>query len=141
MNNRYGDMMYIPRPHSLRHAPMSRTDRAAQFSTFSALTGYEAAVRETARLTDAFGETNEDAAERLNAKLLFLADHLDRIPAVTITVFRPDERKAGGSYVRVSGTIRRMDPVFRTILMSDGQKIRMKYICEIESSLFPDFML
>ena len=141
MNTRYSDMLYTSRPRSRRHNPMSRLDRAAQFSPFAALTGYEAAVLETARLTDAFGEANEDAAERLNAKLLFLADHLDRLPAVTITVFQPDERKAGGSYFRVSGTIRRMDPVFHTILMSDGQKIRMKYICEIESNLFPDFML
>ena len=140
MITRYGDMMYYPRPYSRRHASMSRLDRAAQFAPFSALTGYEAAVQETARLTDPFSEANEDAEERLNAKLLFLADHLEQSPTVTITVFQPDTRKAGGSYVRISGTIQRMDSVFQTILLRDGQKIQMKYICEIESDLFPDFM-
>ena len=52
MTHRYDDIINLPHHVSQKHAPMARADRAAQFSPFAALTGLDAALRETARLTD-----------------------------------------------------------------------------------------
>ena len=45
----YDDIIALPHHVSETHPPMTRRDRAAQFSSFAALTGYEAVVAETAR--------------------------------------------------------------------------------------------
>ncbi len=45
----YGDIIDLPHHRSDQHPPMRLSDRAAQFSPFAALTGYEAVVAETAR--------------------------------------------------------------------------------------------
>ena len=50
MTHRYDDIINLPHHVSQKHAPMTRADRAAQFSPFAALTGLDAALRETARL-------------------------------------------------------------------------------------------
>lgn len=47
----YGAIIRLPRPVSNPKRPMPTADRAAQFSSFAALTGYEESVKETARLT------------------------------------------------------------------------------------------
>ena len=60
MNEKYKDMLRLPHPVSATHPRMSLQDRAAQFSPFAALTGYEDALKETARLTDHFVELDED---------------------------------------------------------------------------------
>lgn len=140
VRSRYADILQYPRPASSRYKPMSRMDRAAQFSPFAALNGYEAAVEETARLTDPFCEADESVLEKLNAKLLFLSQNLKLLPSVTMTVFRPDERKSGGTHVRITGIVQNIDSLTKTVLMKSGEKIRMEYICRIESDLFPDFM-
>ena len=48
----YDDIIHLPHHRSKKHAPMPLIDRAAQFSPFAALTGHDAAIKETARLTD-----------------------------------------------------------------------------------------
>ena len=63
MSGPYDDILHLPHPVSSRHAPMSRADRAAQFSPFAALTGYDAAIEETGRLTDP--ETEPDEQDKL----------------------------------------------------------------------------
>ena len=40
----YEDILYLPHHVSPKRQPMSMEDRAAQFSPFAALTGYEAAI-------------------------------------------------------------------------------------------------
>ena len=67
MNNPYKDIMHLSRPVSSRHLPMSMHDRAAQFSPFAALTGYDAAIEETARLTDRQTELAESSKEAKSA--------------------------------------------------------------------------
>jgi hypothetical protein len=115
---------------------MSRIDRAAQFAPFAALTGYGAAVEETARLTEGLTELDETARALLNEKLRMLADFLDSEPQISITYFRPDERKTGGSYVTVSGTIKMVDEYARTVVMTDQTVIPMEHIREIGGELF-----
>ena len=136
----YDDILCLQRPtHLIRHT-MTNTERAAQFSPFSALTGFDDAVEETARLTDPFSELNEDAMIRLNTKLLFLAEHISLSPEITVTAFFPDTRKSGGAYKRISGTVQKLDEFNQTLHFSNGIQLPMKHICEIEGSLFPDFL-
>ena len=52
ITHKYDDIIHLPHHVSETRAHMPMLDRAAQFSPFAALTGYDAAVVETARLTD-----------------------------------------------------------------------------------------
>ncbi len=45
--HQYDDIINLSRPVSKKHPPMAALDRAAQFSPFAALTGYEKALEET----------------------------------------------------------------------------------------------
>lgn len=140
MNNgeksKYEDIINLPHHVSYRHPRMSRIDRAAQFAPFAALTGYGAAVEETARLTEGLTELDETARALLNEKLRMLADFLDSEPQISITYFRPDERKTGGSYVTVSGIVKTLDEYTRTVTMRDQTVIPMEHIREIGGELF-----
>ena len=51
MKHPYEDILHLPHPVSKTHPQMPLMNRAAQFAPFAALTGYDAAVEETARLT------------------------------------------------------------------------------------------
>ena len=112
---KYDDIIDLPHHVSYRHARMSRIDRAAQFSPFAALTGYEAAVQETARYTDLQIELDENAKELLDSRLRQLC----RGDSVTVTWFRPDDRKYGGAYVTVTAPFVRLDPIGRRLVLED----------------------
>ena len=120
---------------------MSMLERAAQFSPFQALTGYGAAIKETARLTDEKAELGEDDLSALNVKLRILMDHLEESPGVSFVCFQPDERKAGGSYVSVTGKVRKIDGIKGVIIFQNGEKIQIENIVNIEGKLFQTFML
>ena len=115
---------------------MSLYERAAQFSPFAALTGYEDAVEETARLTDARLELSEDIKTILNEKMQMIVDNLDADPIVTITYFVPDKKKAGGAYVDVTGIVKEIDEYERCIVMTDKKKIPIEQVRAIEGDLF-----
>lgn len=132
--HRYDDIINLPHPTSANHPRMSLYDRAAQFSPFAALTGHDAAIKETARLTEQKIELSEDTISRLNEKLQIVADHLET--KVTITYFVPDERKSGGAYVSYTGIVRRIDDYEHTLIMTDKTVIPIEQISEIESELF-----
>ncbi len=132
--HRYDDIINLPHPTSANHPRMSLYDRAAQFSPFAALTGHDAAIKETARLTEQNIELSEDTISRLNEKLQIVADHLET--EVTITYFVPDERKSGGAYVSYTGIVRRIDDYEHTLIMTDKTVIPIEQISEIESELF-----
>lgn len=128
--HKYDDIIDLPRPVSSRHARMSMVDRGAQFSPFAALTGFDAAIQETGRLTDRQVELTEGSKEALNEKLLLLAQQ-DR-PEVAVTFFQPDQRKLGGAYVRVTGRVRKVDTYQNAIILTDGLAIPFERILEIE---------
>lgn len=94
--HQYDDIIDLPHPVSPRHPQMPHADRAAQFSPFAALTGHEAAIQETARLTDAFVELDEDRKEELDEQLRLIRDNQTQRPEIEATCFRPDRKKAGG---------------------------------------------
>ena len=136
MNNdahRYDDIINLPHPTSVNHPRMSLYDRAAQFSPFAALTGHDAAIKETARLTEQKIELSEDTISRLNEKSQIVADHLETED--TITYFVPDERKSGGAYVSYTGIVRRIDDYDHKLIMTDKTVIPIEQISEIESEL------
>lgn len=132
MKGPYDDIIALPYPTSGRHRRMPAADRAAQFAPFAALTGYGAAVRETARETEPFKELAEDEAAVLDRQLRLLEERVPQRPWVVLTCFQPDQRKAGGAYVEVRGRVKRLDSTAGTIILEDGREIPINYILEIK---------
>ncbi len=136
MTDNYDDLLNLPHPTSKKHPRMSRLDRAAQFSPFAALTGYDDAVKETARLTDRRVELGEDELAALDERLRLVLTWEGDPPLVSVTWFQPDRRKEGGSYVTTQGRIRKMDALNRILVMEDGGKIPVDDIVELDSEIF-----
>ena len=136
MNGKYDEIMGLPHHVSKTRPQMPMSDRASQFAPFAALTGYDAAIKETGRLTDERIELDEGALTALNMRYQLLMDALDEEPEVEITYFKPDERKAGGEYVTATGAVIKVDDFERLITMQDGTKIPMDDILSIDGELF-----
>lgn len=134
--HKYDDIVNLPHPTSSKHPRMSLYDRAAQFSPFAALTGHDEAVKETARQTDRRIELDEVTISKLNAKINIIEDNLGEDVEVTVTYFVPDERKEGGSYQAITGRVKRLDEYESAVVMTDGRKISLEQIYDIESTLF-----
>ena len=128
---KYDDMLNLPYPRPSRRPRMSQADRAAQFSPFAALTGYEASIQETARLTDSRVDLTETRKEELNRQLLQLAEHLSEHPPLSVTYFQPDSRKAGGSYRIFAGNLKAIDLTEGYLLFTCGKKIPIEDLLEI----------
>ena len=111
-------------------------DRAAQFSPFAALTGYDAAIKETGRLTDEKIELDEDTKTALDMKQAYLIEVIDEQPEISVTYFIPDARKSSGAYVTTTGNLKRFDEYERLLILTNGKKIPMDDIANIESDLF-----
>lgn len=139
MSRRYDDIIDLPHPVSARHPHMPVSDRAAQFAPFAALTGYDAAIRETARLTDQKVEQTEEAKALLDRKQQLLLESARTHPEVTVTYFKADPHKSGGAYVSVTGHFRSIDPIKRQLVLTDKTYIPLDDIFKLECSLFPDF--
>lgn len=133
---KYHDIIHMPHHVSSSRAQMTRLNRAAQFSPFAALTGYDAVIRETGRLTDRRIELSEEQLAVLDRKQQILRGELQRYPEVSVTYFVPDARKSGGTYVTVSGNVKRIDSHRRTMILTDGTKIPMDDVVGLDSPLF-----
>ena len=138
MNNRYDEIINLPHHVSKTRPQMPMSDRAAQFAPFAALTGYDSAIKETGRLTDERIELDEEALTALDMKYQLLMDALNEAPKVTITYFKPDERKSGGEYVTVTGTVKKVDDFERLITMQNGTKIPTDDVLAVDGGLFGD---
>ena len=125
----YDDIIHLPHPTSAKHPRMPMADRAAQFSPFAALSGHGAAIRETARLTDRKIELAEDEKAVLDEKLYLL---LDTGREAVFTYFLPDDKKNGGAYVTAAGSIKKLDPLERRVILTGGAVIPVEDILEIE---------
>lgn len=137
-DHRYDDMIDLPHHVSTKHPQMSLYERAAQFSAFKALTGYEDCVTEAARLTGERIDLDDASMSLLNGKVQILQDSIKSRPNITITYFVPDKKKTGGEYVTASGSIKRIDEVERVIIFSDGKVIQIDDVIDIQSELFVD---
>ena len=134
-NNPYADIINLPHHVSTVHPQMTMAQRAAQFSPFAALVGYEDVIEETTRQTDSKRELDESEKAELNRKLRVIESHLAERPVVEIEYFVPDKTKAGGEYVFKSGEVEKIVPTERVVIVG-GETIRMDRIIGIEGKLF-----
>ena len=136
--NGYEDIMNLRRPQYPDHPPMSIHDRAAQFSPFAALVGYDDAVAETARLTDRRREISEEELRELNEAVASLSECIATRPLVTVDYFIPDARKEGGRYESVTGTVRKIDEYAMILYLDDGTAVPIDNILEISGRIFAE---
>lgn len=129
--HRYDDIINLPHHISKKHPQMPMENRAAQFAPFAALTGHEAAVKETARLTNRRIELDENMKVMLDEKLQRIMEQLDNEPEIAVTYFVPDEKKTGGEYVTAAGICKKIDTLNHVLIMKDGTQIRMREIIDI----------
>ena len=128
--SRYDDIINLPHHVSPTRQRMSMHDRAAQFAPFAALVGYDDAVAETARLTEARPELDEQEQQAINERLAYIADHIHEQPEVRIKYFVPDERKSGGAIWEVDGIVRKV--ANGVIVTADGLYICIEHMIALD---------
>jgi len=133
---KYADIINMPHHTSPNRPRMSDIDRAAQFSPFAALTGYDDAVTEAGRLTDQKHNLSEDMKTVLNEKMQMILEYLDDEPIVTITYFVPDKKKSGGAYISVTGIVKEISEYEHAITLTDKTTIPIEQIREIDGDIF-----
>lgn len=136
MTHAYDDIIGLPHHQSVFHKPMSLHDRAAQFSPFAALTGYDDEVTEAGRLTSGRIQLEENDLAVLDRKLERLITAMQAPPGsspeVHLTRFRPDAKKEGGSYETVTGRLRRIDLTQRLLIFTDRREIPLDQITDMD---------
>ena len=132
----YADIIDLPHHVSKDRPHLTMRQRAAQFSPFAALVGYEDVIEETTRQTDSKRELDEMEKAEMDRKLSVIASRLAEKPIVVIEYFVPDKTKAGGEYVIKSGTVVKILQVQKKIVLGDGTEIRIEDIADISSELF-----
>ena len=138
MSDEYKDIINLPHHVSSKRPQMPMLDRAAQFSPFASLTGYDDAIHETGRLTDEKIDLSDEDKKTLDRKQQILSEKLSHHPALTITYFVPDAKKSGGAYVTKDGNLKKIDEFERWMMLTDGTKIPLDDVSDIESELFRD---
>ena len=130
---KYEDIINLPHHVSKKHPQMTMESRAAQFAPFAALVGYEDAVKETARLTKKRIELNEEEKNILDMKLQMLKEqmHVQIYPEISIIYFVPDSKKDGGKYIKISGTIKKIDEYKQLLILDDKTQIPINEIINI----------
>ena len=131
--SKYEDIINLPHHVSKKHPQMSLEARSAQFAPFAALTGYDAAVKETARLTSERIEIGEDLKTIIDEKIQEIKRnlHLNIKQNVSITYFVPDVKKSGGKYVSKEGNVKKIDEYKQLIILEDKTEIPIEEIIEI----------
>ena len=143
----YAEILTLPHHKAANRPHMSMHDRAAQFSPFAALTGFDGVIAETGRRTDQKAELSESQMILLNQKLTLIDDAIQSgyAPLVTVVYFVPDTKKDGGSYQECIGKVRQVDRVERKLVFfaanerSAGKEIGIDAILEIHGDLV-DYM-
>lgn len=135
MTKKYGDIINLPHYEPKNHPRMAPEKRAAQFAPFAALTGYGDAVEEAARYTEREMTLSQDELEELDRKMSLLLARADRNPEIRILYFKPDEKKAGGSFLEARGRIKKIEYQRRHFLMEDGTKIPFDHIIDLDGDL------
>lgn len=132
----YDDIINMKRHVSKKHPPMSLYARSAQFAPFAALTGYEDAVKETARQTSEKIEIDEELKNILDSKIQILIEQIRKRPEVNITYFKQDLKKEGGKYITVCGVIQKIDVYKQLIILADKTEIFIGDILDISGEIF-----
>ena len=135
MSGPYDDIINLPRPTSSGHPRMPICDRAVIFSPFAALAGHGAAIVGTVRRTEQRMELDEDATAELDRRQAVLLEHLNEQPEITVTWFRPDERKEGGAYRTATGRLKKFKELERILVLADGTEIPLEDVAALESDI------
>ena len=135
-SHHYDDIITLEHHQSKKHPPMSLYARSAQFAPFAALTGYEDAVKETARETSERIELDEEALQELDRKLQLLQENLKNREEITITYFEPDMKKEGGKYVTIVGIVKKIDFVNQKLILADKREISIREIIDIAGCFY-----
>lgn len=130
--SRYEDILYLPHHVSKTRPSMSLHDRAAQFSPFAALTGYDDVITETGRLTQSRSELTEGEKLRLDELLQEIQERMEKRPLVSFLCFQEDARKEGGAYKTVTGNVKKLDEVQKAVIFTDGTVIGIEQIYDIQ---------
>ena len=144
--NPYADILTLPHHKAANRPHMSMHDRAAQFSPFAALTGFDGVIAETGRMTEKKIELSDSEKLLLDQKLTLIDDVIQDgyHPMITAVYFVPDAKKDGGSYQEYTGKVRQLDPVERKLVFlaanerSAGKNISIDDILEIHGDLVDD---
>ena len=128
---KYDDMINLPRPEPVR-ARMDELSRAAQFAPFAALTGYDEAVGETARLVDEKIELSEDERAYLDEQTKKIREIPER--EIAVTYFIADKRKSGGAYLTARGFVKKIDEIERVLVLTSGEEIPLDDVFDIDFS-------
>ena len=136
MDKNYDDIINLPHYISKKHPQMSIEARSAQFAPFSALTGYDEAIKETARLTDKRIEIDDGLKVVLNNKLQYILENLKLKPEIILTYFVYDDKKIGGKYVEKIGVVKKIDMVEQYVMLIDKTKIPVLEIINITGEIF-----
>ena len=140
LTHEYDDIIELPHHPSERHPRMTMQSRAAQFSPFAALTGYDDVIDETARLTDRRIPLEDEQKLEIDSRLEYIRENLKDRPEITARYFVEDGRKAGGSYATVTGNVRRIDDLERLLIMTDGRKIPIDDLYSLSGQFFRIFL-
>lgn len=124
----YEDILYLPHPESRKHPRMTMLDRAAQFAPFAALTGHEAMIQESQRLTERPLELTDNAKAELDEVLQMICEGM----TVLVRLFVPDERKEGGHFVERSGQVRKLDGLGQCLIFTDGTQVPFDAMVKLE---------
>lgn len=138
-NNKYNDILNMPHHVSKKHPQMTIDARAAQFAPFAALTGYEDAIVETARLTSERIELNEEQISIINRKINIIKENIKTTPKLSITYFIPDYRKEGGEYIKIIGNVKKIDEYSKKIVFEDNKEIRINDILDISGDIINNY--
>lgn len=133
---KYKHILHKERPISKNHPPLSTESRAAQFSSFDALTGFKDVVRETTRKTDKKITLDEYALDELNRRLSYLKNNIESEFTVKLTYFEPDKTKDGGKYLEITDYIVKIREYEQDIIMGNGKIIPIKDLYMVEGDCF-----
>lgn len=109
---------------------MSLYDRAAQFAPYAALSGYDDMVVEEARLTESEIELSESEIAILNGTLSEIQTLMDNgaRPMVSVTYFKPDPYKAGGSYETLTAVPKKIDALEKMMVFYGSEDTQNRQI-------------
>lgn len=138
--SRYDDIIDRRYEGSTTHKRMSLENRAAQFAPFAALTGHDAAINETARLTSERIELSGEEQRMLSERLNIVLEKLSEQPILTFVIFQPDTNKSGGCYITITGTVKKFDEYEKAIILTNGKSVLFENVFSIDGEIFNDMI-
>ena len=138
-SHKYDNIINMEKKKKKKHPPMSLYARSAQFAPFAALTGYEDAVRETAREVGERIDIDDELRNILDSKIQMLSEQIKKKHEIIFTYFIPDLTKDGGKYINITGIIRKIDTINQIIILEDKTEIPINEIIDISGDIFKTY--